>query len=75
LKWIDGKKFNWISFTDGKASERYGVCSNYLESLDKDDEVQIFIRSAPAFHMPKDVSQPIILIGPGLFSLTERKNF
>ncbi|KAL7050858.1 hypothetical protein ACKWTF_004249 [Chironomus riparius] len=50
---------------DGKASERYGVCSNYLESLDKDDKVEIFIRSAPAFHMPKDVSQPIILIGPG----------
>lgn len=57
------KTFNLI--TDGKADERYGVCSNYLEGLDKNDEIQIFMRSAPSFHLPNDTTQPIILIGPG----------
>lgn len=51
--------------SDGRADERYGVCSNYLERLEKDEEIQIFVRSAPNFHLPKDTSQPIILIGPG----------
>lgn len=54
-------------FTDGKADERYGVCSNYLEGLDQDDEIQMFVRSASGFHLPEDSSQPIILIGPGMF--------
>lgn len=51
--------------SDGKADERYGVCSNYLEGLEQNDEIQIFVRSAPNFHLPKDPTQPIILIGPG----------
>lgn len=50
---------------DGKADERFGVCSNYLEGLEQDDEIQLFVRSAPSFHLPQDTSQPIILIGPG----------
>jgi sulfite reductase alpha subunit-like flavoprotein len=55
------------SLTDGKKnSERFGVCSNYMASLDEDDEVQIFVRSAPGFNMPKDASHPMLLIGPGL---------
>jgi sulfite reductase alpha subunit-like flavoprotein len=51
---------------DGKESERYGVCSNYMEGLDKDDEVQIFIRNALGFRMPENLSHPMLLIGPGL---------
>lgn len=43
------------------------MCSNYLEGLDKDDEVQMFIRSAPSFRMPQNKTHPMILIGPGKF--------
>jgi nitric-oxide synthase, brain len=52
---------------DGSEDERFGVCSNYLEGLERNDEIQIFVRSAPGFHLPKDTTQPIILIGPGEF--------
>lgn len=52
---------------DAKEHERFGVCSNYLEGLDKDDEVQMFIRSAPGFRMPKNNAHPMLLIGPGLY--------
>jgi hypothetical protein len=51
--------------------ERYGVCSNYLESLNQDDEVQMFIRNAPGFHMPKNNAHSMILIGPGKFHLNK----
>jgi nitric-oxide synthase len=53
--------------TDGSDDERYGVCSNYLEGLEQNEEILIFVRSAPGFHLPKDTTQPIILIGPGKF--------
>lgn len=53
--------------TDGRRSERYGVCSNYLESLNAEEEVQIFLRSANNFHLPANTSSPVILIGPGKF--------
>lgn len=56
-------------FADGKGDERFGVCSNYLERLEQNDEVELFVRSAPGFHLPKDTSQPIILIGPGKLPL------
>ncbi|XKL67612.1 hypothetical protein PGB90_003103 [Kerria lacca] len=29
------------------------------------EEVYLFIRSAPNFHLPKDVTKPLILVGPG----------
>lgn len=45
------------------------MCSNYLEGLDRDDEVQMFIRNAPSFHMPKNNAHPMLLIGPGEFLL------
>ncbi|KAG6452910.1 nitric oxide synthase [Manduca sexta] len=50
---------------NGKGPTHYGVCSTYLQSLKPDDEVFVFIRRAPSFHMPKDVSAPLILVGPG----------
>lgn len=67
--------------TDGKADERYGVCSNYLERLEKNEEIQLFVRSAPGFHLPKDTTHPIILIGPGnwpcscLLAFEKKKTF
>ncbi|KAJ0180349.1 hypothetical protein K1T71_003753 [Dendrolimus kikuchii] len=50
---------------NGEGPLHYGVCSNYLRNLKPDDEVLVFIRNAPNFHMPKDMSAPLILIGPG----------
>lgn len=50
---------------DGGGDERFGVCSNYIESLQENEEVYLFVRSAPSFHLPKDKTKPIILIGPG----------
>ncbi|XP_039747140.1 nitric oxide synthase-like [Pararge aegeria] len=50
---------------NGEGSTHYGVCSTYLQSLKPDDDVYVFIRRAPNFHMPQDISVPLILVGPG----------
>ncbi|XP_055642693.1 nitric oxide synthase isoform X2 [Toxorhynchites rutilus septentrionalis] len=50
---------------DGEGAEHYGVCSNYLANLNGGDELFLFVRSASSFHMSKDPSKPVILIGPG----------
>ncbi|XP_053625637.1 nitric oxide synthase-like protein isoform X1 [Plodia interpunctella] len=50
---------------DGEGPVHYGVCSNYLMDRKPGDEVYLFIRSAPNFHLPQDISVPLILIGPG----------
>lgn len=52
-------------FLDGKGPKHYGVCSNYLSSLNENSEIYLFVRSAPSFHIPKDPQLPVILIGPG----------
>ncbi|KAL0893659.1 hypothetical protein ABMA27_013817 [Loxostege sticticalis] len=43
----------------------YGVCSTYLQNSKPGDEILLFTRRAPNFHMPKDISAPLILVGPG----------
>ncbi|CAG9096154.1 unnamed protein product [Plutella xylostella] len=50
---------------DGEGPEHYGVCSTFLQTRKPGDEVFAFIRRAPSFHMPKDITAPIILVGPG----------
>lgn len=50
---------------DGEGVEHYGVCSNYLEGLNANDTIYLFVRNAILFRCPKDTSRPIILIGPG----------
>ncbi|XP_012275116.1 nitric oxide synthase, salivary gland isoform X2 [Orussus abietinus] len=49
----------------GSGPVHYGVCSNYLRSVPEGESLYVFVRSAPNFHMPKDVKAPIILVGPG----------
>jgi len=49
----------------GKGRLHYGVCSNYLKDLEVGEDVYVFIRSAPNFHLPRDPKCPIILVGPG----------
>lgn len=48
----------------GKGKLYQGLCSNYLNSFPNDD-IPIFVRSAPNFHLPTDSSLPIIMIGAG----------
>ncbi|OWR52517.1 nitric oxide synthase [Danaus plexippus plexippus] len=50
---------------NGLGPTHYGVCSTYLQGLKPDDTVYAFIRRAPSFHMPQDISAPLILVGPG----------
>lgn len=33
--------------------------------MDGEDKIFLFVRSASSFHMSKDPSKPVILIGPG----------
>eukprot|EP00794_Sanderia_malayensis_P014272 gene14272-15759_t len=44
---------------------RRGVCSYWLSGLKPGDDVPCYVRQAANFHMPKDNSLPIIMIGPG----------
>ncbi|KAJ8975786.1 hypothetical protein NQ317_005168 [Molorchus minor] len=50
---------------DGEGPMHYGVCSNYLQNISVDEEVYVFVRSAPNFHLPSDPIKPVILVGPG----------
>lgn len=50
---------------NGKGPIHYGVCSNFLKGIKAGDHIELFVRSASSFHMPRDPSVPIILVGPG----------
>ncbi|XP_067861791.1 nitric oxide synthase, brain [Heptranchias perlo] len=50
---------------DGEGSLHHGVCSSWLNSIDRDEMVPCFVRGAPSFRLPKDPMVPCILIGPG----------
>lgn len=51
---------------DGKPVH-YGVCSKWLSCLNQINQTSVpaFIRKAPSFHMPSDVSLPIIMVSAG----------
>ncbi|KDR21429.1 nitric oxide synthase, salivary gland isoform X2 [Zootermopsis nevadensis] len=50
---------------DGEGPVHYGVCSNYLRDANEGDDINLFVRSAPSFYLPSDVSRPVIMVGPG----------
>lgn len=50
---------------DGEGPEHYGVCSNYLANKAANDNIYLFVRSAPSFHISLTAEVPVILIGPG----------
>ncbi|KAJ8968172.1 hypothetical protein NQ314_002429, partial [Rhamnusium bicolor] len=50
---------------DGEGPIHYGVCSNYLQNIPINDEIFLFVRSAPSFYLPNDSTKPVILVGPG----------
>ncbi|KAL4714040.1 hypothetical protein ACJJTC_008394 [Scirpophaga incertulas] len=50
---------------NGNGPMHYGVCSTYLQNTTPGDHILLFTRRAPNFHLPKDLSAPLILVGPG----------
>ncbi|XP_036329984.1 nitric oxide synthase-like, partial [Rhagoletis pomonella] len=54
-----------VKYKNQRGNERFGVCSNYLTNMKEQEPLYFFVRSAPGFHLPKDSSEPMVLIGPG----------
>uniref|UniRef100_A0A8C7ZIW6 Nitric oxide synthase n=1 Tax=Oryzias sinensis TaxID=183150 RepID=A0A8C7ZIW6_9TELE len=50
---------------DGGGPIHHGVCSSWLNRIEKGEMVPCFVRSAPSFQLPKDDQAPCILVGPG----------
>ncbi|KAI4820969.1 hypothetical protein KUCAC02_028924 [Chaenocephalus aceratus] len=50
---------------DGVGPIHHGVCSSWLNSIEKGEMVPCFVRGAPSFRLPKDKQAPCILVGPG----------
>ncbi|XP_005402830.1 PREDICTED: nitric oxide synthase, inducible isoform X1 [Chinchilla lanigera] len=50
---------------DGRGPLHHGVCSSWFSSLQPQDPVPCFVRSASNFQLPEDPSHPCILIGSG----------
>ncbi|XP_014346908.1 nitric oxide synthase 2b, inducible [Latimeria chalumnae] len=50
---------------DGQGPLHHGVCSTWLNTINTNEMVPCFVRSASGFCLPKDPSQPCILVGPG----------
>ncbi|KAA8734944.1 sulfite reductase flavoprotein subunit alpha [Acinetobacter qingfengensis] len=42
-----------------------GITSCYLANLKPDNQVSVFVRSNPNFHLPENINAPIIMIGAG----------
>lgn len=49
---------------DGATGDREGVASTWFERMRDGREMQIFMRTSD-FHLPKDVSKPVVMVGPG----------
>uniref|UniRef100_A0A672YJZ9 Nitric oxide synthase n=1 Tax=Sphaeramia orbicularis TaxID=375764 RepID=A0A672YJZ9_9TELE len=50
---------------DGTGPLHHGVCSSWLNRIEKGEMVPCFVRGAPSFQLPKDHQAPCILVGPG----------
>ncbi|KAF5288633.1 hypothetical protein FQA39_LY15328 [Lamprigera yunnana] len=44
--------------------ERLGLCSNYLANMKIGDKITVWIKKG-SFRFPKDLADPVILVGPG----------
>ncbi|XP_074603415.1 nitric oxide synthase isoform X1 [Brevipalpus obovatus] len=54
-----------VRYKTQSGNQHYGVCSNFLADICPGHEVYGFLRSAPNFRMPEDLSTPMIMVGPG----------
>ncbi|NXD23279.1 NOS2 protein, partial [Spelaeornis formosus] len=50
---------------DGEGPLHHGVCSTWLNTIELNETVPCFIRSAKEFHLPEEPAKPCILIGSG----------
>uniref|UniRef100_A0A803W9V9 Nitric oxide synthase n=1 Tax=Ficedula albicollis TaxID=59894 RepID=A0A803W9V9_FICAL len=50
---------------DGEGPLHHGVCSTWLNTIELNETVPCFIRSANEFHLPEEAATPCILIGAG----------
>ncbi|KAL2297502.1 hypothetical protein Nmel_016809 [Mimus melanotis] len=50
---------------DGEGPLHHGVCSTWLNTIELNETVPCFIRSANEFHLPEEPATPCILIGAG----------
>ncbi|XP_063234452.1 nitric oxide synthase-like protein [Bacillus rossius redtenbacheri] len=49
----------------GEGPLHYGVCSNYLQDCMLGTNIHLFVRSAHNFSLPVNISQPVVMVGPG----------
>ncbi|KAF2973584.1 hypothetical protein EK904_003990 [Melospiza melodia maxima] len=50
---------------DGEGPLHHGVCSTWLNTIELNETIPCFIRSANEFHLPEEPAKPCILIGAG----------
>ncbi|XP_063856341.1 nitric oxide synthase, salivary gland-like [Scylla paramamosain] len=50
---------------DGTGPVHRGVTTGYLKEVTPGNQVHLFFKSAPTFHLPEDLSLPIIMVGAG----------
>ncbi|NXR46173.1 NOS2 protein, partial [Hippolais icterina] len=50
---------------DGEGPLHHGVCSTWLNTIELNETVLCFIRSANEFHLPEEPAKPCLLIGTG----------
>ncbi|XP_069815380.1 nitric oxide synthase 3 isoform X2 [Dendropsophus ebraccatus] len=50
---------------ENKGPVHYGVCSTWLDQLTPGAHIPCFVRGAPTFQLPSDITAPCILVGPG----------
>ncbi|XP_050717213.1 nitric oxide synthase, salivary gland-like [Eriocheir sinensis] len=49
----------------GSGQVHRGVATGYLRQVTPGEQVHLFFKSAPTFHLPQDMSVPVILVGAG----------
>ncbi|RNA17686.1 Nitric oxide brain [Brachionus plicatilis] len=54
-----------IEYTPVGKSTHYGVCSKWLDEMNLNDSVPMFVREAPSFRLPEDKTCPIIMVCAG----------
>uniref|UniRef100_A0A8C5TKU7 Nitric oxide synthase n=1 Tax=Malurus cyaneus samueli TaxID=2593467 RepID=A0A8C5TKU7_9PASS len=50
---------------DGEGPFHHGVCSTWLNTIELNETIPCFVRSAKEFHLPAEPAKPCILIGAG----------
>ncbi len=59
---------NVVEYTTRGGIDRKGLCSNHINDMAVGGKAAVFLRSAPAFHLPKlgvEDDVPLILVGAG----------